>query len=337
MTSQIKDSLDRPLRDLRISVIDRCNFRCQYCMPAEIFHENFQFLPKSELLSYEEIIRISKIFAKLGVKKLRLTGGEPLLRKDLTTLISELVLIEGIEDIGLTTNGVFLKKHAAGLKAAGLQRVNISLDSLDDDLFKQMNGRNIGIKPVLEGIEAAKKAGLGVKVNMVVKKETNESQILPMARFCKQEGIQLRYIEFMDVGHTNGWQLKNVVTKKELLEMLQGEFDLEPVEEDYFGEVAKRYRYKGTTTEVGFITSVSESFCSSCTRARLSANGSLYTCLFNGKGHDLKSLVRSEMTDEELTAHIISLWNHRDDRYSDERVEGTVKKQEKIEMSFIGG
>ncbi|MGG3494641.1 GTP 3',8-cyclase MoaA [Peribacillus simplex] len=337
MNSHIKDSLDRPLRDLRISVIDRCNFRCQYCMPAEIFHENFQFLPKSELLSYEEIVRLSKIFASLGVKKLRLTGGEPLLRRDLATLISELIKIEGIEDIGLTTNGVFLKKHAANLKAAGLQRVNISLDSLDDELFKKMNGRDIGIKPVIEGIAAAKEAGLGVKVNMVVKKEANESQILPMARFCKEEDVQLRYIEFMDVGHTNGWQLKNVITKKELLEMLQTEFELEPVEKDYFGEVAKRFRYKGTTAEVGFITSVSESFCSSCTRARLSANGSLYTCLFNGKGQDLKSLIRSDMTDEELTGFIISLWNHRDDRYSDERAAGTLKKHAKIEMSFIGG
>ncbi|MBL3644229.1 GTP 3',8-cyclase MoaA [Peribacillus frigoritolerans] len=337
MNRHIKDSLDRPLRDLRISVIDRCNFRCQYCMPAEIFHDNFQFLPKSELLSYMEIVRLSKLFASLGVKKLRLTGGEPLLRKDLSTLISELIKIDGIEDIGLTTNGVFLKKQARNLKSAGLKRVNISLDSLDDELFKQMNGRGVGIKPVIEGLAAAKEAGLGVKVNMVVKKEINESQILPMARFCKEEGIQLRYIEFMDVGHTNGWQMKNVLTKKELLEILQAKFDLEPVVEDYFGEVAKRFRYKGTTTEVGVITSVSESFCSSCTRARLSANGSLYTCLFNGKGHDLKSLLRSDMSDEELTGCIISLWNRRDDRYSDERSAGTVKKQDKIEMSFIGG
>ncbi|MFD9624728.1 GTP 3',8-cyclase MoaA [Peribacillus muralis] len=337
MNRHIKDSLDRPLRDLRISVIDRCNFRCQYCMPAEIFDEDFQFLPKSELLSYEEIVRLSKIFADLGVKKLRLTGGEPLLRKNLTTLIAELVKIEGIEDLGLTTNGVYLKKHANNLKAAGLQRVNISLDSLDDNLFKQMNGRDIGIKPVIEGITAAKDAGLGVKVNMVVKKGTNEAQILPMAHFCKETDISLRFIEFMDVGHTNGWQLKNVMTKKELHALLRTEFDLEPVAEDYYGEVAKRYRYKGTMTEVGFITSVSESFCSSCTRARLSANGSLYTCLFNGKGHDLKSMLRSDMSDGELTNFIISLWNSRDDRYSDERAAGTVKGQEKIEMSFIGG
>ncbi|AOH53898.1 cyclic pyranopterin phosphate synthase [Peribacillus muralis] len=337
MNRQVKDSLSRPLRDLRISVIDRCNFRCQYCMPAEIFDDTFQFLPKSELLSYEEIVRVSKIFADLGVKKLRLTGGEPLLRKDLAILIESLVNIEGVEDIGLTTNGVYLKKHAEKLKAAGLQRVNISLDSLDDDLFKKMNGRDIGIEPVLCGIRAAKDAGLGVKVNMVVKKGTNESQVLPMARFCKEENMPLRFIEFMDVGHTNGWQLKNVMTKKELLEVLLAEFDLEPVKEEYYGEVAKRFQYKGTTAEVGFITSVSESFCSSCTRARLSANGSLYTCLFNGKGHDLKSMLRSDMTDGELTHFIISMWNERDDRYSDERSAGTVKEQEKIEMSFIGG
>ncbi|KWW16878.1 cyclic pyranopterin phosphate synthase MoaA [Peribacillus simplex] len=337
MNKPIKDSLGRPLRDLRISVIDRCNFRCQYCMPAEIFDDSFQFLPKSELLSYEEIVRVSQIFADLGVKKLRLTGGEPLLRKDLPILIAALVNIEGIEDIGLTTNGVYLKKHAEKLMMAGLQRVNVSLDSLDDELFKQMNGRGIGIEPVICGIRAAKEAGLGVKVNMVVKKGTNESQILPMTRFCKEEGITLRFIEFMDVGHTNGWQLKNVITKMELLEMLQTEFDLEPVEEEYYGEVAKRFRHKGTNTEVGFITSVSESFCSSCTRARLSANGSLYTCLFNGKGHDLKSVLRSDMTDEDLTELILSLWNDRDDRYSDERAAGTLKGQEKIEMSFIGG
>ncbi|PJN86772.1 GTP 3',8-cyclase MoaA [Bacillus sp. mrc49] len=337
MNKPIKDSLSRPLRDLRISVIDRCNFRCQYCMPAEIFDDSFQFLPKSELLSYEEIVRVSQIFADLGVKKLRLTGGEPLLRKDLPTLIAALVNIEGIEDIGLTTNGVYLKKHAEKLMMAGLQRVNVSLDSLDDELFKQMNGRGIGIEPVICGIRAAKEAGLGVKVNMVVKKGTNESQILPMTRFCKEEGITLRFIEFMDVGHTNGWQLKNVITKMELLEMLQTEFDLEPVEEEYYGEVAKRFRHKGTNAEVGFITSVSESFCSSCTRARLSANGSLYTCLFNGKGHDLKSVLRSDMADEELTEFILSLWNDRDDRYSDERAAGTLKGQEKIEMSFIGG
>jgi len=334
---KIKDTLDRPLRDLRISVIDRCNFRCQYCMPAEIFNENFHFLPREELLSYEEIERVAKIFASLGVEKLRLTGGEPLLRKELPLLIEKLSKIEGIHDIGLTTNGVFLKRYAHELKQAGLDRVNISLDSIDDELFKQINGRNIGTKKVMEGITAAKEAGLGVKINMVVKKGLNESQILPMARYCKEEGVQLRYIEFMDVGSTNGWKMDNVVTKKEILQMLESEFELEAVEEDYFGEVAKRYRYKGTDSQVGFITSVSESFCGSCTRARLSANGSLFTCLFNGNGHDLKGLLRSDMNDNDLRDHLIGWWNHRKDRYSDERVEGKNQNQQKIEMSYIGG
>lgn len=334
---KVKDALDRPLRDLRISVIDRCNLRCQYCMPAEIFNESFQFLPRSELLSYEEIERVSRIFASLGVEKLRITGGEPLLRKNLPHLINNLSKIDGIKDIGLTTNGVFLKRYASELKEAGLHRVNVSLDSMDDELFKEINGRKVGTAPVIEGMRAARDAGLGVKVNMVVKKGLNESQILPMARFCKDEGLQLRYIEFMDVGSTNGWQMDNVVTKKEIFDMLAAEFELEPADPDYYGEVAKRYRYKGTDTQVGFITSVSESFCGSCTRARISAKGDIYTCLFNGNGHDIKSLLRSDMSDEELTKHIASIWNHRRDRYSDERAEGKNKDQEKIEMSYIGG
>jgi GTP 3',8-cyclase len=334
---KVKDTLDRPLRDLRISVIDRCNFRCQYCMPAEIFNESFQFLPRHELLSYEEIERVARIFASLGVEKLRITGGEPLLRKNLPFLIKNLSAIEGINDIGLTTNGVFLKRYAVELKEAGLHRVNVSLDSMDDEVFKAINGRNVGTKPVIEGLMAARDAGLGVKVNMVVKKGLNESQILPMARFCKEEGLQLRYIEFMDVGSTNGWKMDNVISKKQIIEILQTEFELEPTDPDYYGEVAKRYRYKGTDTQVGFITSVSESFCSSCTRARISANGNIYTCLFNGKGHDIKSVLRSEMTDDEVTSHIASIWSHRKDRYSDERAEGKNSTQEKIEMSYIGG
>ncbi|WP_409304633.1 GTP 3',8-cyclase MoaA [Peribacillus sp. SCS-155] len=334
---KVKDTLDRPLRDLRISVIDRCNFRCQYCMPAEIFNESFKFLPREELLSYEEIERVSRIFARLGVEKLRITGGEPLLRKNLPALIKNLTAIEGINDIGLTTNGVLLNRYAKELKEAGLHRVNVSLDSMEDELFKEINGRNVGTGPVIEGMFAARDAGLGVKVNMVVKKGLNESQILPMARFCKNEGFQLRYIEFMDVGNTNGWQMDNVVTKKEIINLLETEFELEPTDPDYFGEVAKRYRYKGTDTQVGFITSVTESFCGSCTRARISANGSIYTCLFNGNGHDIKALLRSDMTDEELTSQIASIWNHRKDRYSDERAEGKNNNQEKIEMSYIGG
>lgn len=335
--SIIKDQLNRPLRDLRISVIDRCNFRCQYCMPAEIFGPDFAFLPKSELLSYEEIERLAKIFVSLGVEKIRLTGGEPLLRKDMPILVHKLSQIEGLDDIGLTTNGVLLPQLSQALKDAGLKRVNVSLDSLNDELFGQINGRNISTKPVLDGIEAARKAGLGVKVNMVVKKGLNDTEILPMAEYCKNEGLQLRYIEFMDVGSTNGWRMDDVVTKKEIYEILKSKYELEAVDPDYFGEVAKRYRYKDTNVDVGFITSVSESFCSSCTRSRLSANGQLFTCLFNGNGHDLRDFMRSGVSDEEIIQRVTEIWNGRNDRYSDERTAETNKDRKKIEMSYIGG
>lgn len=333
----VKDKLNRPLRDLRISVIDRCNFRCQYCMPAEIFGPDFAFLPKSELLSYEEIERLARIFVSLGVEKIRLTGGEPLMRKDMPKLVKMLSDIEGLKDIGLTTNGVLLPKHAKDLKEAGLLRVNISLDSLDDELFGQINGRNVGVKPVLKGIEAAKEAGLGVKINMVVKKGLNDSEIVSMAKFCKDNGLQLRFIEYMDVGSTNGWKLDEVVTKKEIYDILKEHYLLEPVDPDYFGEVAKRYRYKDSGVDVGFITSVSESFCSSCTRSRLSANGQIFTCLFNGDGHDIKEFMRKGATDEEITDRIIKIWSGRKDRYSDERTEETAANRKKIEMSYIGG
>ncbi|RSD29367.1 GTP 3',8-cyclase MoaA [Mesobacillus subterraneus] len=333
----IKDNLNRPLRDLRISVIDRCNFRCQYCMPADIFGPDFAFLPKSELLSYEEIERLARIFIELGVEKIRLTGGEPLMRKDLPILVKKLNEIEGLKDIALTTNGVLLPKHAEQLRAAGLKRVNISLDSLKDELFGEINGRNVGVGPVLEGIKAAKKAGLGVKINMVVKKGLNDSEILPMAEFCKNEGLELRYIEYMDVGSTNGWKMDDVITKKQIFDMLQEQFELEPVDPEYFGEVAKKYRYKGTHINVGFISSVSESFCSSCTRSRLSANGQIFTCLFNGNGHDIRDFVRAGATDDEIRQRITDIWNHRTDRYSDERTAETVANRKKIEMSYIGG
>jgi cyclic pyranopterin phosphate synthase len=334
---QVKDQLNRPLRDIRISVIDRCNFRCQYCMPAELFGPDFAFLPRTELLSYEEIQRVAKVFLQLGVEKIRLTGGEPLLRKDLPVLVAMLANLPGLRDIGLTTNGVLLPKYADELKKAGLKRVNISLDSLNDELFGKINGRNVGAGPVLKGIEAAKNAGLGVKINMVVKKGLNDQEIVPMAKFCKDAGLELRYIEFMDVGSTNGWKMDDVVTKREIYEILKEHFEFEPVDAAYYGEVAKRYRYKGTNTDVGFITSVSESFCSTCTRARLSANGQMYTCLFNGAGHDIKAILRDGSTDEDLAAKIVSIWNHRTDRYSDERTEETRKKRKKIEMSYIGG
>lgn len=333
----ISDTLDRPLRDLRISVIDRCNFRCQYCMPAEIYGPDFAFLPKSELLTYEELERVATIFVYLGVEKIRLTGGEPLLRNDLPVLVNKLAKIENLRDIGLTTNGIFLKKQAKNLKEAGLKRVNVSLDSLNDDLFGKINGRNIGVKPVLEGIDAARNVGLGVKINMVIKKGLNESEIVSMADYCKANHIQLRFIEYMDVGNTNGWRMNEVITKKEIYQILKEHYLLEPVDPDYFGEVAKRYRYQDTNDEVGFITSVSESFCSSCTRARLSADGTLYTCLFNGNGHNLKGLIRSGASDSEMAKWIADIWTMRKDRYSDERTIETALNRKKIEMSYIGG
>lgn len=336
-TMTIKDKLNRPLRDIRISVIDKCNFRCTYCMPAEIFGDSYKFLPQEELLSFDEITRITTNFARLGVKKIRLTGGEPLLRKNLHELIAQLATIEGIEDIALTTNGVHLPKQATLLKEAGLERVNVSLDALDEEIFKHMNGRHVGVKPVLKGIEAARKAGLDVKINMVVRRGTNDSQILPMAKYFKEEGITLRYIEFMDVGSTNGWDLSQVVTKKEIHHILQNAFTLERMDPDYYGEVAKRYRYSGTDTEVGFISSVSEAFCSTCTRARVSCDGKLYTCLFASNGFDLRSLVRSNCTEEELQHAIAHVWGNRGDRYSEERTEYSKKDIKKIEMSYIGG
>ncbi|WP_026073327.1 GTP 3',8-cyclase MoaA [Robertmurraya massiliosenegalensis] len=335
--AKVKDKLNRPLRDLRISVIDRCNFRCQYCMPAEIYGPDFAFLPKSELLSYEEIERLAKLFVELGVEKIRLTGGEPLLRKDLPYLIELLSKIENLKDIGLTTNGVLLPKYAKELKAAGLKRVNISLDSLKDELFGQINGRNVGVGPILKGIKAAQEAGLGVKINMVVKKGLNDSEIIPMAQYCKDNGLQLRYIEFMDVGSSNGWKMDDVVTKKEIYTILKEHYSLEPVDPDYYGEVAKRYRYEGTDIDVGFITSVSESFCSSCTRSRLSADGKIYTCLFNGNGHDLRDFMRTGVDNKQLAERICEIWNGRDDRYSDLRTAETVANRKKIEMSYIGG
>ncbi|GKV69048.1 GTP 3',8-cyclase MoaA [Sporosarcina sp. NCCP-2716] len=335
----ITDKFGRPIRDLRISVTDRCNFRCSYCMPKEIFGDDYVFLPKDQLLSFEEIERLAKLFAKLGVKKLRLTGGEPLMRRNLPELIAPLMQIEGIEDIGLTTNAVMLGQYAEPLYEAGLRRLNISLDALDHELFGEMNGR--GVKPdlILKNIDRAHALGFAIKMNMVVKKGTNEQEILPMAAYFKERGITLRFIEFMDVGNDNGWSFDKVVTKKEILGRLQEAYDLEPVGEEYYGEVAKRWRYKDNGAEVGFITSVSESFCSTCTRARLSSEGKLYTCLFASDGFDVRKLLRDGATDEELAAAVTGVWENRADRYSDERTEQTVKnrKNKKINMSYIGG
>ncbi|MEN1937595.1 GTP 3',8-cyclase MoaA [Paenibacillus sp. 102] len=337
MREKITDSLQRPLQDLRISVIDRCNFRCTYCMPAEVFGPDYAFLQEEFLLTFDEIERLAKLFVGMGVKKIRLTGGEPLLRKDLPKLIARLAKLDGLTDIGLTTNGIHLTKQAKALKDAGLHRVNVSLDAIEEDVFRKINGRNISTKPVLKGIAAAKEAGLDVKVNMVVKKGMNDSQILPMATYFKEQGISLRFIEFMDVGSTNGWNFEQVITKQELIEKINQVYPIEPVDPHYFGEVAKRYRYVGSDTEVGFITSVSESFCSSCTRARISADGKFYTCLFATKGTDLRSLLREDISDTDLLKVVQNVWEYRQDRYSDERTEESANNRPKIEMSYIGG
>jgi len=333
----ILDKLGRPIRDLRISVTDRCNFRCSYCMPKEIFGDDYVFLPKGELLAFEEVERLARLFALLGVKKLRLTGGEPLLRRGLPELVGKLMNVPGIEDIGLTTNAVLLRQHARPLYDAGLRRLNVSLDALDPVIFGEINGRGTGPELILGNIDYAKEVGFDLKVNMVVQKGVNETEILPMAAYFKERGITLRFIEFMDVGNDNAWSFRKVVTKKEIFTMLNETHDLEPVDEDYYGEVAKRYRYKDNKAEVGFITSVSESFCSTCTRARLSSDGKLYTCLFASEGFNLRELVRSGRTDEELLMAIAEVWNGRTDRYSDERTEQTAKNRKKIGMGYIGG
>ena len=333
----LRDQLNRPMRDLRISVTDRCNFRCTYCMPKEIFGDDYVFLPREELLTFEEMERLAKIFENFGVKKIRLTGGEPLMRRNIDELVKKLLLLDNIKDVGLTTNGVLLKQYGQKLKDAGLTRLNISLDALDENLFGNLNGR--GIKPsfILENIQFVKELGFEIKVNMVVQKNLNDQEIIPMAKYFKEQGITLRFIEFMDVGNDNAWSFEKVVTKKQILTMLQQEFDLEPVDKDYFGEVAERYQYVGSESQVGFITSVSESFCSSCTRARLSSDGKFYTCLFATNGFDLRELIRKGATDEELAEAIKNVWERRTDRYSDERTAETAKNKTKINMSYIGG
>ncbi|WP_195574376.1 GTP 3',8-cyclase MoaA [Paenibacillus sp. 1001270B_150601_E10] len=330
------DQWQRPMRDLRISVTDRCNFRCTYCMPKEIFGDDYAFLPKHKLLTFEEITRVARLCASMGVKKIRLTGGEPLLRPHLDELVRMLLQIEGIEDIGLTTNGLLLRSQGEALYEAGLRRINVSLDALDPDRFAKLNGRGITPDVILSNIEWAQSLGFKIKVNMVVQKHVNEDDILPMAAHLKEKGITLCFIEFMDVGNDNGWSMEKVITKRELYEMLNTVYELEPVDADYFGEVSKRYRYKGSHTEVGFISSVSETFCSSCTRARLSCDGSLYTCLFASEGHDLKEMLRGDAGDQELLEAIRAIWEKRTDRYSDERSLLTQSRK-KINMSYIGG
>jgi len=337
---KITDKLNRPLRDLRISVTDRCNFRCQYCMPAEIFGPEFPFLKREQLLSFEELERLTTIFVQtFGVKKIRITGGEPLIRKNLPDLIKKLSLIKGVEDIAMTTNGSLLPKFAKDLKAAGLHRVTVSLDSLNDNIFGKMNGRDVKVQTVLDGINAAADNGLGVKINMVVQKGVNESEILPMAKFFKDKGHPLRFIEFMDVGNSNQWNLKDVYPKKQILEDINKVMPIEPIEPNYKGEVATRYRYVGSNEEIGIISSVTDAFCSTCNRARLSAEGKLFTCLFASSGYDLRLPLRSNKTDEDLIDMISNIWLGRNDKYSLDRNEllKTNNRKQKIEMSHIGG
>ena len=331
-----RDRLGRPLRDLRISVTDRCNFRCTYCMPKEVFGKDYQFLERSALLSFEEITRLARAFKKHGVEKIRLTGGEPLIRRNIEQLIAMLAQIPGL-DLTLTTNGSSLAKKARALKDAGLQRITVSLDSLDDAVFMGMNDVDFPVAKVLEGIAAAKAAGLSpIKINMVVKRGVNEHSIVPMARYFREQGHILRFIEFMDVGHTNGWRMDDVVSAREIVGLIDKEMPLEPADPNYTGEVAERWRYKDGTGEVGVIASVTQAFCRDCTRARISTEGKLYTCLFATSGHDLRALLRNGATDDELYAAISGVWSKRADRYSEMRSEKTVKL-EKIEMSYIGG
>ncbi|PGA98650.1 GTP 3',8-cyclase MoaA [Bacillus wiedmannii] len=338
MKSVTLDKLQRPLKDLRISVTDRCNFRCRYCMPEEIFGPDYSFLSNDKILSFDEIERITRIFVSLGVRKLRITGGEPLLRRGLPQLIERLNKIDGVEDIGLTTNGSLLKKFAPDLYKAGLSRVTVSLDSLEENRFFYLNGNRSKVQRVLEGIQAAAEVGMKIKINMVVQKGKNEQDILQMAQYFKGNKHILRFIEYMDVGNYNGWELKEVVSKQEIVDAIHQVMPLERIEANYAGEVATRYRYIGSDEEIGIISSVTDSFCSSCTRARISAEGKLYTCLFASKGNDLRELLRCGYTDEEITYIVRDIWNNREDRYSEERLSHTSKKRApKIEMSHIGG
>ncbi len=344
-TGLLGDALGRPLRDLRISVTDRCNFRCSYCMPKEIFDKDYQYLPHSALLSFEEITRVARVFVAHGVQKLRLTGGEPLLRKNLEILIGQLAALRTPEgqplDITLTTNGSLLKKKAQALKDAGLQRVTVSLDGLDDAVFRAMNDVDFPVADVLEGIAAARAVGLGpIKVNMVVKRGTNDDQILSMARHFKGSGIVLRFIEYMDVGATNGWRMDEVLPSADVVQRIHREMPLVQLEPSAPGETAERWGYADGSGEIGVISSVTQAFCRDCNRARLSTEGQLYLCLFATHGHDLRHLIRGDTSDEQLASAIGAIWQQRDDRYSELRASlppDTSTGARRVEMSYIGG
>ena len=332
----LADTRRRPLRDLRISVTDRCNFRCTYCMPKEVFGRDFQFLERSQLLSFDEIARLVQIFREQGIEKVRITGGEPLVRRQLEKLIAMLAQEPGL-DLTLTTNGSLLKQKAQALKDAGLKRITVSLDSLDDGVFRAMNDVDFPVAKVLEGIEEADRAGFApIKVNMVVKRGVNDQHVLQMARYFRGTGHILRCIEFMDVGSTNGWQLEHVVPSRELANRVSAVFPIEPADPNYVGEVAERWRYLDGQGEIGFISSVTQAFCRDCTRARLSAEGGLYTCLFAAQGTDLRAHLRTGASDEELARIIRQVWSARTDRYSEIRTAETARLH-KVEMSYIGG
>jgi GTP 3',8-cyclase len=346
--SNTRDLLGRPMHDLRVSVTDRCNFRCTYCMPREIYGRDYAFLPRAELLTYEEITRLARLFVALGVRKLRLTGGEPLLRRDLPLLVAMLGRIDGVDDITLTTNGSLLRRQAAALARAGLHRISVSLDSLDEETFARMNDVGFPVATVLDGIAAAEAEGLTpIKVNMVVRRGLNERDVVPMARYFRERGHVLRFIEYMDVGHTNGWRLDDVVPAAEIIAAIDAEMPLVSLPPAYSGEVADRWAYRDGSGEVGVIASVTQPFCGDCTRARLTADGQLYTCLFASTGTDLRAGLRGGASEEELLALVASVWRARSDRYSDLRTAATgraarelpviVHDPNRVEMSRIGG
>ncbi len=337
----LKDQYERPLRDLRISVTDRCNFRCPYCMPAEIFGERYQFLPKPQLLTFEEIARLTRILVRLGAVKARLTGGEPLLRQDIEELVAMLAAIEGVDDLAMTTNAYLLPQKLDALKAAGLKRLTISLDTLDDEIFRRMNGGRSGVDKVLAGIAAAEAAGYTpLKINAVVQRGVNDHTLVELARFFKERGHILRFIEYMDVGNKNGWRMDEVVPSAEIVERIHAELPLEPAAGNYFGEVARRYRYVDGGGEIGLISSVTQPFCGSCTRMRLSPEGRIFTCLFAVEGTDLRGPLRAGAADDEIEAIIRATWGARIDRYSEIRSSLTDEvrdRRKKVEMYHIGG
>ncbi len=332
------DKFNRPLRDLRISVTDRCNFRCTYCMPSEIFGENYTFLPRSEILTFEEITRLTRILVQLGAVKVRLTGGEPLVREELEKLVAMLNDIDGVDDMALTTNAYLLPQKAQALHDAGLRRVTVSLDSLDDAVFRKMNGGRAGVKRVLEGVEAAEKVGFGpIKINTVVQRGVNDHTIVDLARYCKDHGYIVRFIEYMDVGNRNGWKLDEVVPADEIVALIDAALPLEQIEANYHGEVARRYRFRDGGGEIGLITSVTQPFCGACNRMRLSADGKIYTCLFATKGTDLRDPMRAGASDDELEQIVRATWGKRIDRYSEIRSSLTEPREPKVEMYTIGG